>query len=446
MGDARPARPLYFGSVEIEQPFNLSPLERPAPAGTVPIFSSGGGHSPLTDADWSWYRIFMQVSAIAFVVVDARDRSCKADALREAGVTNLGAYLRTHPEDFAIIKSATIIDLNDTAIRMFGGTDRTDFVGQQTTRFFDPLCPVLKNISDAYFHGRSEYQEQARSLRLDGTRFDTIFAAVMRAPGVTHGIWLAAFIDITDELKRRIAFDGLRDELAHVSRISMLGELSASIAHELGQPLSTIEISAAAATRMLDRPEPDIAHALEIIARISAQARRSHKIIERVRSMAARRSPNAARVAIGDLVREAYHFVRHEIERNQVAISFEIPDSGQPLLVDQIQFQQVIVNLLMNAVQIMRDHQVAQPRIVVRGEAESDRYVLEVEDCGPGILESDIAQVFDSFYTSRVDGLGLGLSICRTIVEAHGGAISVANRGGGTGATFTVELPLPAAV
>jgi C4-dicarboxylate-specific signal transduction histidine kinase len=119
-----------------------------------------------------------------------------------------------------------------------------------------------------------------------------------------HGVWLAAFIDITEELKRRAALDGLKEELAHFSRISMLGEMSASVAHELGQPLSSISISAMAATRFLERDVPDVAAALDAITRISSQAGRARDVMDRIRGMAARRVTNAVTVPVVDLVRD----------------------------------------------------------------------------------------------------------------------------------------------
>lgn len=443
----RHGRPLHnrsaFTAVAEPEPLDAVEASR---KGKRKRAGSSARHTPSSkETDWSWYQIFMQVSAIAFVIVDARDRSRMADRLRDQGVVDLEAFLSEKPEEFAASNNAFVLDLNEAAVRMFGGTDRAQFLGEPTHRFFDPLCPVLQNIAAAYLAGEREYQEHARTVRLDGTSFDTILATVMRVPSGTPGIWLAAFIDITDELKRRAALDGLREELAHFSRISMLGEMSASIAHELGQPLSTIAISALAADRFLERAEPDVAAARHIIARISSQAGRARDVMERIRSMAARRATNEVLVPVVDLAREAMLFVRHELERGQVSWSVDIPDKNQRIRVDQIQIQQVIVNLLMNAVQIIKDNRTQNPRIDMAGYCAGARFILEIGDNGPGMPGDVIPRIFDSFHTSREDGLGLGLSICKTIVEAHGGTIHAGNRTGRPGAVFTVNLPLPLA-
>lgn len=384
----------------------------------------------------------MQVHAVAFVVIDARARSRKAEQLREIGVTDLDAYLAENPTELSSVRGAVVLDLNAKAIEMFGGNDRAQFIGMSTDRFFDPVCPVIRNASSAFFDGKSDYQEQARSIRLDGSRFDTIFSAVMRVPGGIPGVWLITFIDITEELQRRTAMDGLREELAHASRISILGEMSASIAHELGQPLSGISISALAASRYLDRDEPNVEAARGIISRISSQANRARDIMDRVRSMAGRRNENATRVTAADLVREAGRFIRHEFERSGTTCSVRIADPTHILLVDQVQIQQVIVNLMMNAIQMMRENEASDRHVDVIGRIEGETFVIEVADRGPGIPPAAMGQIFESFYSTRDEGLGLGLSICRKILEAHGGTIEARNRGERTGATFTVTLPL----
>ncbi|RSY02280.1 GHKL domain-containing protein, partial [Sphingomonas koreensis] len=139
-------------------------------------------------------------------------------------------------------------------------------------------------------------------------------------------------------------------------------------------------------------------------------------------------------------------FIRHELERGKVTWSVDIPDLQKHIQVDPIQIQQVLVNLLLNAVQILKDSQTRRPSIQVAGHHHSDCYVLEIRDNGPGLPAESLSRIFDSFYTSRPEGLGLGLSICKTIVEAHGGTIVGLNRTDHSGAIFRVTLPvLPSA-
>jgi two-component system sensor kinase FixL len=401
---------------------------------------------PPAESEWSdaWYRVFMQISAISFVIVDARRRVRRAKELKAAGVTNLLEHLKESPEDLAIIRNgAVILDLNDTAVRVFGGTAKAEFVGQSTDRFFARDCTALGNVSDAYVQGQREFQQQASTLRLDGTPFDSLFCVVLNVPRAEDGIWLAGFIDITEELRHRAVTEALRDELAHVSRISLLGELSASIAHELGQPLGAIGMTARTVLNIIDRAEPDLQAIRGATERISLQATRAGEVIGRVRGMAARRPGRTSLVPIGELLREAVRFVRHELERDAIALSIGIDDEDAHVAVDRIQIQQLLVNLIMNAIQIMRDHGTEAPAISLNGRHEGGRLVLDVRDTGPGISDEDLPLVFKSFFTSRSDGLGLGLSICKTIVEAHGGTISATNRTDRPGAVFVIEMPLP---
>ncbi|SDA35897.1 sensor histidine kinase [Sphingomonas sp. NFR15] len=400
---------------------------------------------PIVESDWSdtWYRVFMQVSSISFVVVDARKRMQRCRELGADGVTNLVAHLSMSPEDAAIIRSgATILDINETGVRVFGGSSKADFIGQTTNRFFSKDCTALQSVADAYLQGQTAFQQQATNHRLDGSTFESLFCVVMRVPGASDGVWLAGFIDNSAEQRQRAMTNVLRDELAHVSRISTLGEMSASIAHELGQALATIGTSVQAALNYLNLPEPNVDAAKRACGRVAAQTVRASEIIDRVRGMAARRPGTATPVTIGELVQDSVGFVRHEFERTSIALSYGIEDEDLVVVVDRVQIQQLLVNLLMNATQALRDHETGMPTISVNARRDGRCIVLEVRDNGPGMAEEDLPQVFDSFFSTKSDGLGLGLSICRSIVEAHGGSISAANRTDRSGAVITVELPV----
>ncbi len=403
---------------------------------------------PSVESDWSdtWYRVFMQVSSISFVVVDARKRIQRCRELGADGVTNLVAHLSMSPEDAAIIRSgATILDINETGVRVFGGKSKADFIGQTTNRFFSSDCTALQSVADAYLQGQTAFQQQATNHRLDGSTFETLFCVVMRVPGASDGVWLAGFIDNSAELRQRALTDVLRDELTHVSRISTLGEMSASIAHELGQPLATIGTSVQAALNYLNLPEPNVEAAKRACGRVAAQTTRASEITDRVRGMASRRPGTATAVSIGELIRESVGFVRHEFERASIALSFGIEDENLQVVVDRVQIQQLLVNLLLNATQVLRDHDSEMPTISVNARREGGRVILELKDNGPGLAEDDLPRIFDSFFSTKPNGLGLGLSICRSIVEAHGGSISAYNRTERTGAAFVIEIPLSAA-
>jgi len=240
-----------------------------------------------SEADWNdaWYLVCMKVSTIGFVVVDARERVATLDALRAAGITDIAAHLDAHPDVADRLRHGMVIlDVNEAAVRMFGAGGRADMIGQRTQRFFDPLCTAQVNSARAFAAGATSFQQQAHSVRLDGSRFETLFCVVPRADGATSGLWLASFVDITEHVARQMSLEVLRDELAHVSRISTLGELSASIAHELGQPLSSIGMTAGAMLRLLDRADLDRDLLRRQCQRIEHAKRRLWKGFEQVRT------------------------------------------------------------------------------------------------------------------------------------------------------------------
>lgn len=404
-----------------------------------------GGPVVPTEADWNdaWYLVCMKVSTIGFVVVDARERVAALDALREAGVADLSRYLEANPGIADQLRRGMIIlDVNEAAVRMFGAAGRADMIGQRTQRFFDPSCTAQINSARAFAAGATSFQQQARSVRVDGSRFDTLFCVVPKADGTTSGFWLASFVDITEHVQRQTSLDALRDELAHVSRISTLGELSASIAHEIGQPLSSIGMTAGAMLRRLDGNDIERDALRRQCQRIVDQVARAGDIIDRTRRMAGKRGSTRSPIAVADVLSESVQFVRHELSRN--AIGLHVGGSGADLTIraDRIQLQQVFVNLLMNAIQIHGHAGTPEPEIGIEIIREGDAVRIDVADNGPGVDPRHIDQLFDGFFTTRADGLGLGLSICRTILAAHDGSIEVTSNGGRPGATFTVRLPL----
>jgi C4-dicarboxylate-specific signal transduction histidine kinase len=211
----------------------------------------------------------------------------------------------------------------------------------------------------------------------------------------------------------------------------MLGELTASIAHEVNQPLGAILTGAEAALRWLDRAEPDLEELRALSRRTVLDARRAADIIKRIRSMAARTGPEQALISWNNVVEEVIAFLRPELHRHQVEVMLDLGPNLPPVMGDRVQLQQVLANLAINAMQAMANSNV-----------DGDRLCTEVEDTGTGIAAEYLDQIFDSFFTTKDRGMGIGLAICRTIIEAHGGTISVANCPSGTGAQFRFQLPV----
>jgi len=247
--------------------------------------------------------------------------------------------------------------------------------------------------------------------------------------------------DVTARVHAEAQLRQLRAELAHVARISILGELATSIAHEVRQPLAAIVTNADTSLRWLARDEPNLAKVGELTARIAASAQRASDIIQRVRGMAQKHAPELSRLDLVQVVDEAVALVRHDIETRGIELSVQAASGLPAVLGDGVQLQQVVVNLLINAAQALDRPETTARRIALTVEAAGGRIVLGVRDTGPGIDHADLPHLFEGFFTTKPAGLGVGLAICRAIVTGHGGEIDAGNDPGG-GALFRVALPV----
>ncbi|MNY11563.1 Sensor histidine kinase TmoS [compost metagenome] len=223
--------------------------------------------------------------------------------------------------------------------------------------------------------------------------------------------------------------------------MTTLGELAASIAHEVTQPIAAIVTCGDSALRWLNRPQPDVGEATQSIDQMIRDARRSSDIIRQIRSMAQKRDPVYAETALDSLVRESIELMRRELQDHHVesVIDLTLPDAM--ICGDRVQLQQVLINLLMNAVQAMEGAGRPRRLWVNTALAESRQVQVTVRDAGKGIAPEDADRLFSAFFTTKAEGMGMGLSICRSIVEAHGGRIWADSPPEG-GAAFHIMLPL----
>lgn len=253
--------------------------------------------------------------------------------------------------------------------------------------------------------------------------------------------FVGAVIDVSERVAALAELERLRAEFAHASRVATLGELAASIAHEVDQPLAAIATNAAAARRFLDNPAPDRERLRSLNERIGLNASRASDIVSRIRRMARRGETDLETLEFEAVIREAAAFVSHDLSNNSIALRLELPEATTKVVGDRVQIQQVIVNLLMNASQAIGDIQDSPKVITVCCGIEGGMLTVSVSDNGPGIANDNLDRLFDGFFTTKKSGLGIGLSICRTIVEAHGGTINARNQLAG-GACFEFTLPV----
>ena len=215
-----------------------------------------------------------------------------------------------------------------------------------------------------------------------------------------------------------------RTQLAHVARVTTLGELTTSIAHEVNQPLAATAINGNACLLWLSAQPPNLEEARQAIERIVSDTSRANHIIERIRSLAKRSSPQTELLNINKIIREILLLTSNEIQSNHITLTTDLSDDLPLILGDHVQLQQVILNLIINAIEAMNGV-ASDGRVLLVSSAsdKSDGVLVAVRDTGPGLAPGTIDQIFDAFYSTKNSGLGMGLAISRSIIEAHNGRV-----------------------
>lgn len=256
-----------------------------------------------------------------------------------------------------------------------------------------------------------------------------------------HFEYLGAVKDITADKLAEEALFHAQSQLAHVTRITSLGELAASIAHEVNQPLTAITSSGEACRRWLDRAVPDLNEARQSLDRIVSSATRASEVISRIRALSRKCDPLRKPESLDAIVNETLGLVHHELSRHKVRSRVELTTLDARINADRVQLQQVIINLVINACHAMDTITPRQRLLQVRTWVEGHEVLLEVTDQGIGIDAASMPTLFQPFYTTKPEGLGMGLSICRSIIDFHGGRLW-ATSAPGQGTSFTCALPL----
>ncbi|SPL62409.1 PAS domain-containing sensor histidine kinase [Ochrobactrum soli] len=257
--------------------------------------------------------------------------------------------------------------------------------------------------------------------------------------GFGNPFYISVIQDITTELAVADKLRQLESDLASVSRTAMMAEVAASIAHEVNQPLAAIIATGGASIRWLDRPQPNIPNARNNLVAIVEQARKANEVVTRVRSLFRKDRQTVERIQVPEMLREVFPLVEHLMKREKVAMDVSICANIPPIVGDKVQIQQVLLNLLLNAIQAMEKSTVKKLHVAIESTIAC-AVEVKISDTGPGLPEGHSGRIFDAFFTTKETGLGLGLSISRTIVEQHGGEITAENGPSG-GATFHLVLP-----
>lgn len=386
------------------------------------------------------YRNMFQAMAVAFWECDFTGVGAALRQLRAEGVNDLRRHFAENPAFIRLlIRQTRIVDVNQKTIELFRGESKADFLGSNDPYWPRESEPVFAKAVLAAVGRVPYFQEETRLKRLDGAGLDALFTVSFSPEAVGEGIILVGVVDITERNQALHELQKAHSDLAHAARVSMLGELTASIAHEVNQPLAAIVSNGAASLRWLSREAPDLTEARIAIERMIEDGQRASEIVSRTRMMSSRRAQAKAPVDINGVIDDAALFLRHEFASRKTALRLDLAPRLPPALGDKVQLHQVMVNLMMNALQAM-DHAPAPRELAVRAFADEGAVKVEVSDTGDGIADDAAARLFKAFYTTKENGMGMGLSICATIIEAHGGRISARNNDG-RGSTFSFSLP-----
>ena len=354
--------------------------------------------------------------------------------------------------------SAVGIALTDENRRFVAANDAFQRMVGYTVEELSSLGPVeityeddretAREMVDNMLSGRSSgYDVEKRYRRKDGTViWVRVSTALAPEPGSNLRGIPTVIEDITERKRAEDALQEARDTLLRVSRVSTLGELSASIAHEINQPLGAIVANGSACLRLLAAENPDLEEAREAVEDIINDGRRASAVLGRVRQLAKKSAPERAPVDVNGAISEVLSLTRQELQRSQVTARTELDLSVPPVLADRIQVQQVVLNLVMNGIEAMRGVKDRARILSVKSAVAAPAAVaVTVEDTGIGFANSDPGHVFETFFTTKEEGMGMGLSISRSIVQAHGGRLW-ASAGAEIGAVFSFTLPASAGV
>jgi len=430
---------------------SVHPDDRAALEHNVSVLLSKGGRDfeqdfriVRPDGQMRWVRSRGQIE---------RDKTGAAARLR--GVTHdvtahsqaeerFRTLVEANPSAMLVVDAEGAIFLaNARAERMFGYA-RDELIGRSVETLVPARFRSLHNAHrEAY---RRERQPRAMGVgrelfasRKDGTELPV---EVGLSPMQTSegDFVLASVVDVSERKQRELAAARQRDEMAHLSRVAMLGELSGSLAHELNQPLSAILSNAQAAQRFLARDPPQLDRVMEILADIVSSDKRAGAVITRLRSLLRKEEAQHRPLDMDDVVQEVLALMRSDLLNRQVSVHTELAPHLPAVSGDRVQLQQVLLNLLINGCDAMAGSETQRDLVVRTRCGPGGNVEVSVADRGTGIAPDDLERIFEPFVTTKAQGLGLGLAVCRSIVKSHGGRLWASNNPGG-GATLSMELP-----
>ncbi|MGY3485826.1 PAS domain S-box-containing protein [Bradyrhizobium sp. USDA 4011] len=374
---------------------------------------------------------------------DITERKQAENALQQSEMYLSEAQRLSHTGSFGWHVASGEVIWSEETFRIFG-FDRAPSIKHATVlqRIHpDDRTRVQRTVDGASLDGK-DFEHGYRLLMPDGAiKYVHARAHAVTTPsGDTE--FIGAVTDVTARKRAQAELHEAQTNLAHVTRVTALGELAASIAHEVNQPLAAVVANAAACLRWLNRAAPDLNEARGAVRSIISDGNRAGEVIQRVRALVNKTTGQMAPLDINEAINEVIGLVQHELQSHLVSLQLDLAAALPPVVADRIQLQQVILNLVVNGIEAMQPVTDRSRELVIRTRHDDAGQILvTVTDSGVGVATENAERLFDAFYTTKASGMGMGLSICRSIVEAHRGRLSV-SRNIGPGTTFQFTLPL----
>jgi PAS domain S-box-containing protein len=383
-------------------------------------------------------------------LTDIEDRKRAEQALQRSEAYQAEAHRLTHTGSWAYNPATGRIKYwSEEIFRIHGLDPQQDSAPniEEFTRLF--LHPEdrdrVREVLQEAFRKKADFEEEYRIVRPDGAvrHLLVIGHPVLDESGAPVE-YVGTAMDVTERKRAEEERERLRrleDELKHINRVSMLGELTASLAHEINQPIAATITNANACMRWLMRDQPDVEEAYRAAERIRQDGERTGKIVARLRSFYKKDTPGSREfVDVNEIVGEMLVLLRSEANRYSIVMRTELAGGLPKVRADRVQLQQVMMNLMLNGIEAISGTD-GNGELTIRSRRENGQVLVSVSDTGVGLPADKLDQIFNSFFTTKSGGTGMGLSISRTIIESHGGALWAANNNG-RGATFQFTLPI----
>jgi C4-dicarboxylate-specific signal transduction histidine kinase len=378
---------------------------------------------------------FLQLALIAWLIVLQRRRRRGESALRRSEARN-SAFLRMVPDlMFVMSRDGVYLDYHASDPRdLFVPPDQ--FLGRRMQDIFPADLAALfrRHFDEALLSDEPAIVEYSLPMPGGERHFET---RLVRCDNETI---MTIVRDVTPRHEAQEKLHRAQTELAQAGKVRALGELAAGIAHEVSQPLAAIITNARAGLRQLDTPSADPAGVREILEDIVADGQRASGVITHVRGMARQDPLHRAPLAINAVIDDVLTLTGRMLSQRRIAVRLDLAPALPSVVGDRIQLQQVLLNLVFNAADAMLASNGRGRALIVRSRAANGNVAVSVQDSGEGLRPADLDRIFTPFFTTKADGMGVGLSISRTIIEAHGGTLAL-TRNSPQGATFEFELP-----